>query len=186
MPETEAIKEFVIAGHGNLEKVKTMLEADATLLEAKFQWRENDFESALQAASHVGNAAIAVYLLSQGARLEITTSAMLGDLRAIKQFIDSDSNLIRAKGAHGIGLLTHGVISGDPEVVAFLLSHGATSGASMALNIATDIGDPVIVNLLLEHTKPDLNWKNMKGKTALEIAVESNNPAVLEALTGKK
>ena len=173
MPSTDQIKEFVIAGHGNLEKVKTMLAADPELLELKHPWSETDFESALQAASHVGNAAIAMYLLEQGAKLEITTSAMLGDLSAIKRFLDSDSSLIQATGGHGISLLTHGVISGDPEIVDFLTSQGATSGASMALNIAIDVGDLEIVKMLLERTKPDLTWKNMKGKTALEIAQEN-------------
>jgi uncharacterized protein len=182
MPSIDQIKEFVIAGHGNLEKVKTLLEAGPGLLELKHSWTETDHESALQAASHVGNALIAKYLLEQGAILEITTSAMLGDLTVIKRFLDSDSSLIHATGGHGISLLTHGVISGDPEVVDFLTSQGATSGASMALNIAVDVGDLEIIKLLLERTKPDLAWKNMKGKTALEIAQENQQDAILALL----
>jgi uncharacterized protein len=182
MIDTETIKAFVIAGHGNLEKVKSMLEAEPNLLEVKHPWSETDFESALQAASHVGNAQIAMYLLEQGATLEITTSAMLGDLVAIKNFLDSDSSLIHANGAHGISLLTHGVISGDPEIVDFLVSQGATSGASMALNIAIDVGDLEIIKMLLERTEPDLTWKNMKGKTALEIAREQQQDAIVALL----
>lgn len=184
MPSTDQIKEFVIAGHGNLEKLKSMLEADPELLEQKHPWSENDFESALQAASHVGNKPIALYLLEQNAKLEITTSAMLGDLAAIKSFLASDSSLIQATGGHGISLLTHGVISGDLEVVDFLTSQGATKGASMALNIAVGIGDLEIIKMLLERTKPDLTWKNMKGKTTLEIATEKNNTALITVLDG--
>jgi uncharacterized protein len=182
MPNTDQIKEFVIAGHGNFEKVKSMLEADPDLLEVKHPWSETDFESALQAASHVGNVAIAQYLLEKGATLEITTAAMLGDLPAVKGFLDSDSSLIQATGGHGISLLTHGVISGDPEIVDFLTSQGATTGASMALNIAIDVGDLEIVKMLLERTEPDLTWKNMKGKTALEIAQENRQDAILALL----
>ncbi len=182
MPTSDQIKEFVIAGHGNITKVKTMLEADANLLEVKHPWSETDFESALQAASHVGNTAIATYLLERGATLEITTSAMLGDLPAVKQFLDSDSSLIQATGGHGISLLTHGVISGDPEIVDFLTSQGAKSGASMALNIAVDVGNLEIVKMLLERTEPDLSWKNMKGKTALEVAQENKQDAILALL----
>jgi uncharacterized protein len=182
MPSTDQIKEFVIAGHGNLEEVKTMLEADSDLLEVKHPWNETDFESALQAASHVGNAAIAVYLLEKGANLEITTSAMLGDLPAIKRFLDSDSSLIQATGGHGISLLTHGVISGDPEIVDFLTSQGATAGASMALNIAIEVDDLKIIKMLLERTEPDLTWKNVKGKTALEIARENKQDAIVALL----
>jgi uncharacterized protein len=173
MIDAETIKAFVIAGHGNFEKVKTMLEANQDLLEVKHPWSETDHESALQAASHVGNAAIVTHLLSQGAKPEITTSAVLGDLPAIKTFLASDSSLIGATGGHGISLLTHGVISGDPAIVDFLTGRGATSGASMALNIAVEVADLEIINMLLERTEPDLTWKNMKGKTALEIAREN-------------
>jgi uncharacterized protein len=182
MPSADQIKEFVIAGHGNLEKVKSMLELDSDLLEVKHPWSETDFESALQAASHVGNAAIAMYLLEKGANLEITTSAMLGNIPAIKTFLETNPSLIAATGGHGITLLTHGVISGDPEVVDFLTSIGATAGASMALNIAIDVGELEIIKMLLERTEPDLTWKNMKGKTALEIAQENNQNDIVALL----
>jgi uncharacterized protein len=182
MIDPETIKAFVIAGHGNLEKVKSMLEAEPDLLQQKHEWTDNDFESALGAASHVGNAEIALYLLEQGATLEISTAAMLGDLAAIKRFLVTDSGLIQTHGAHGISLLTHGVISGDPIIVDFLIGQGATSGASMALNIASDIGDLAIIKMLLERTKPDLTWKNMKGKTALEIAREQHQDAIVALL----
>ena len=41
----------------------------------------------------------------------------------------------------------------------------------MALNIAVDIGNLEVVRVLLTQTQPDLHWKNMKGKSALELAV---------------
>jgi ankyrin repeat protein len=182
MIDSETIKAFVIAGHGNLEKVKSMLEAEPGLLEVKHPWSETDFESALGAASHVGNTQIAMYLLEQGAKLEITTAAMLGDLVAIRNILDADSSLIETNGAHGISLLTHGVISGDPAFVDFLITSGATSGASMALNIAIEVGNIDIIKMLLERTKPDLTWKNMKGKTALEIAREYNQNDIVALL----
>jgi uncharacterized protein len=182
MIDADTIKAFVIAGHGNVEKIKTMLEANPDLLEQKHPWSETDFESALQAASHVGNTQIALYLLEKGATLEITTAAMLGDLTAIKTFLNTDSSLIQTNGAHGISLLTHGVISSDPAVVDFLIAAGATTGASMALTIATDIGDLEIINMLLERTEPDLTWKNTKGKTALEIARENKQDDIVALL----
>jgi uncharacterized protein len=182
MPSTDQIKEFVIAGHGNLGQVKSMLEMDSELLEVKHPWSETDFESALQAASHVGNAPIAMYLLEKGAKLEITTAAMLGNLSAVKKFLDTDPSLIAAIGGHGISLLTHGIISGNPEVVDFLTSIGATAGASMALNIAIEVGELEIINMLLERTEPDLTWKNMKGKTALEIAQENHQNDIVTLL----
>jgi uncharacterized protein len=176
----ELIKEFVIAGHGNLEKVKTMLLEHPQLLHTAFEWREGDFETALQGAAHVGNAAITKFLLSQGAKLEITTAAMLGDIEAVETFLTQNPDLIQAKGAHGITLLTHAVMSENPDLVRNLIEHGATEGSSMALNIATDIGDVAVIKVLLELTQPDVTWKNFKGKSALEIA--SDNPELLALL----
>jgi uncharacterized protein len=176
----EIIKEFVIAGHGNLEKVKTMLLEHPELLNVAFEWREGDFETALQGAAHVGNTEIALFLLSQGAKLEITTAAMLGDVAAIEQFLASDPDLIHAKGAHGISLLTHAVMSENPLLVKDLILKGATTGSSMAVNIATDIGNLEVLQVLLLHTKPDLTWKNFKGKSALELAAEQ--PQILALL----
>ncbi len=174
------IKEFVIAGHGNLEKIKTMLLEHPELLEAAHEWTDGDFETALQAASHVGNAEIALFLLSQGAKLEITTAAMLGDMNSLEKFLVSNPEAIKTTGAHGISLLTHAVMSENPALIRDLITKGATEGSSMALNIATDIGQLEVIKMLLENTKPDVHWKNMKGKTALDLA--ANNPEVLALL----
>ena len=174
----ETIKEFVIAGHGNFEKIKAMLLENPELLNTAFEWREGDFETALQAASHVGNDLIARFLLEQGAKLEITTAAMLGDVEGVENFLLQNPDLIYAKGAHGISLLTHAVMSEKADFVRSLILKGAIDGASMALNIATDIGNLEVIKVLLEHTKPDVTWKNFKGKSALELA----NPEVLALL----
>ena len=98
----------------------------------------------------------------------------------VDNFLVSDPNLIQAKGAHGISLLTHAVISENPDLVRSLILKGASQGSSMALNIATDIGNINVIKVLLEHTKPNVNWKNMKGKSALDIAVQQ--PEVLALL----
>ncbi len=69
---TDLIREFVIAGHGNLEKVRKMLEENPELLNASYAWSETDHETAVQGAAQVGNAPLATYLLEQGAPLELT------------------------------------------------------------------------------------------------------------------
>jgi uncharacterized protein len=175
----EQVREFVIAGHGNFAKVQTMLQAHPDLLEQKVEWRENDFETALQGAAHVGNREIALYLLQQGAALEITTAAMLGDLEQVQAFLAQDPSQIQHQGAHGITLLTHAVISGKLELVQMLTERGATSGADMALNIATDCGYTEIVRHVL-GLNPDPHWKNFKGLSSLELA--QDKPKILALL----
>jgi uncharacterized protein len=182
MIDAETRKTFVAAGHHDLETIKTMLAENPELLEVAFEWQPGDFETALQAASHVGNSDIALYLLEHGAKSHITTAAMLGDTASVQQFLQSDPNLIHAKGAHGISLLVHAVISSKHDLVCDLIAKGATDGASMALNIATDIGEVAVIQVLLEGTQPDMNWKNMRGKSALEIASENGQTEILALL----
>lgn len=166
----DAVKNFVIAGHGNMEAVKSMLEANPELLNAGHEWHSGDLETALQAASHVGDREIATYLLERGAPMTITTAAMLGDVVALEEYLRRDPNLIHSSGAHGIPLLVHAVMSENAALVSSLISKGATDGASMALNIAVDIGNFDVVRVLLTLTQPDTHWKNMQGESALELA----------------
>jgi uncharacterized protein len=175
----ELVREFVIAGHGNFEKVKTLLEQHPDLLEQRVEWRENDFETALQGASHVGNRQIAEYLLAKGATLEITTAAMLGDSAKVQDLLAQDPNLIHHTGGHGITLLTHAVMSGDAALVRRLIERGATTGADMALNIATDCGFLEVVREVLV-LKPDPTWKNFKGHSSLDLA--QDKPEILALL----
>ena len=77
----DLVRKFVIAGHGDLDKVKALLAETPQLLQAAYPWQENDTETALQGAAQVGNVAVAEFLLSQGAPLDICTAAMLGERR---------------------------------------------------------------------------------------------------------
>jgi ankyrin repeat protein len=166
------IREFVLAGHGNLMRAKEMLAATPDLLNAAYEWKANDRETALQAAAHVGNSAIAEYLLAQGAPLDICTAAMLGRLAEVERFVADDPHQIDATGAHGIPLLTHAALSGNVALVQWLMEHGACTGISAALHNAVSQGHAQLTDWLLQHGDPDLGWTNFQGKTALTIATE--------------
>jgi len=180
-PSSEQIREFVIAGHSNLEKVKTLLAELPGLLNVAQPWSESDHETALQGAAHVGNVAIAEYLLAQGAPLDICTAAMLGRQAAVERFVQSDANALQATGGHGIPLLTHASLSGNVALVQWLVQQGVQSGISAALHNAVSRGYPELVRWLLENSSPDLAWKNFQGKTALTVATE-NGDALNEQL----
>ena len=180
MPSPEAIREFVLAGHGNLEKVQTMLAGDLSLLNAAHVWGENDTETAVQAAAHVGNRPIAEYLLSQGAPLEICTAASLGKRERIEEMLAADPDSVKANGAHQIPLLSHAAFSGDAGLVEMLYRRGAQQGASMALSFAVMKGYTDTARWLIEHASPDLSFKNYQGKTLLEQAEATGNQAMIE------
>jgi ankyrin repeat protein len=178
----DQIREFVLAGHGNLARVQQMLAEAPALLNAAYEWRENDHETALQAAAHVGNRAIAEYLLAQGAPLDICTAAMLGRQAEVERLVAGDPAQIDAVGAHGIPLLTHAALSGDLALVQWLWAHGARAGVSAALHNAVSQGHAEVIGWLLEHGDPDLGWKNYEGKTALTIATDRGREAIARLL----
>jgi ankyrin repeat protein len=181
-PTTEEIREFVIAGHGNLEKVKQMLAEQPDLLNQGYEWRPGDTETALQGAAQVGSRSVAEYLLAQGAPLDICTAAMLGQQQDVERFLQEDPANIHAKGAHGISLLTHAALSGDVALVEMLFQRGANTGASFALNLAVQKGDVEMTRWLLENGAPNLEWKNFQDKSALEIAAENGSTEIAEML----
>jgi ankyrin repeat protein len=181
-PSTEQIREFVIAGHGNLEKVRQMLAENPKLLNSSYQWNENDTETAVQAAAQVGSANVAQFLLKQGAPLEICTAAMLGMRDEVERRLNDDPQNANATGAHGIPLLPHAVWSDNPRLVQLVFERGAKSGATLALHNAITRGNYEIIDWLLEKAGPDIRAKNFQGKTPLEIATERKNERVVELL----
>jgi len=181
-PSREQIREFVIAGHGNLEKVRQMLAESPKLLNSSYQWSENDTETAVQAAAQVGSANVAQFLLKEGAPLEICTAAMLGMRDEVERRLNDDPKNANATGAHGIPLLPHAVWSESTQLVQLVFERGAKSGATLALHNAITRGNYEIIDWLLEKAGPDIRAKNFQGKTPLESATERKNEKVVELL----
>jgi len=181
-PSAEQIREFVIAGHGNLEKVKQMLAEAPQLLNASYRWNENDSETAVQAAAQVGSATVAQFLLKQGAPLEICTAAMLGMRDEVEQRLNDDPRNANAAGAHGIPLLPHAVWSEDPRLVQLVFERGAKSGATLALHNAISRGNYELVEWLVDNAGPDIRAKNFQGKTPLAVATEHKNDRIVAFL----
>jgi len=179
---TNLVREFVIAGHGNLEKVRKMLAERPDLLNATYAWTESDHETAIQAAAQVGNVPIAEYLLENGAPLEICTAAMLGNKEEVERRIRENPVNINSAGAHGIPLLTHSAWSGDLELVQYLFRNGAKTGSSSALQNAVTRGYYDLVVWLVENAGPDLNAKNFQGKTPLSVAIEKKQEIIAQLL----
>ena len=113
----EIVKEFVTVAHGKMDRLKEMLENDFLLLHVSYDWGGGDFETAIEAAGHMGNKEIADYLLSKGARYNIYLAAMLGHLDIVKQVLTMNSQLLNSKGPHGFTLLHHAKKGGESSVV---------------------------------------------------------------------
>jgi hypothetical protein len=122
----ELVKEMVGVSHGNFDRVKQLVEARPALAKAAWDWGFGDWESAIDAASHVGNRPIAEYLISKGARPTLFTATMLGQLDVVKGVLAMSPGIQRTRGPHGITLLAHARFGGDKavEVLKFLESLG--------------------------------------------------------------
>src|SRR5207253_126900 len=139
-------------------------------------------ETPLGAASHVGNRAVAEYLLSQGATLTICTAAMLGMTQSVAEFLKADPGQARATGAHGIPVLTHAAISGKTEIADLLVANGGGERVDARLVNAAQFGHPKMVEWLLARGA-DPNARNYEDKTALRLALDAGHTQVAELLS---
>jgi hypothetical protein len=122
----ERAREVVGVSLGNFARVKELVGPQPALAKATWDWGFGDWESALGAASHVGNREIAEFLMQNGARPTLFTAAMLGHLATVKAFVAAFPGIQRTTGPHSLTLLHHAKAGGDPaaEVAAFLESLG--------------------------------------------------------------
>ena len=158
VPTKDQIRDFIVAAHGNLPRVREMLIKNPGLLNVRHFWSESDSER-----RHPGRGADRQRpggRVPAGARapLDVCTAAMLGRKENARRMLAEDPTRIEARGAHGIPLL--------PHALGNAVMHGA---ARMA-------------RWLLENAKPDFSWKSYEAKSLLTITRETGNKEMLELL----
>jgi ankyrin repeat protein len=176
------IRDFIIAAHGNLPRVREMLARHPGLLTVRQYWSNDDSESAVQAAAQVGSTPVVEYLLDKGAPLEICTAAMLGRKEIVERMLDEDPSLIEARGAHGIPLMPHAAMSNNLELAKMLFERGATSGMSHALGNAVMHGDAGMARWILQTGQADLHWKDYEGRSLAVIARSTGKREMIDLL----
>ncbi len=122
--DSKLVQEFVANAHGNLARVQELLEQEANLINAAWDWGGGDWETALGAAAHMGRRDIAEFLLSRGARIDLFAAAMLGKLEVVKAVISVFPGARQVRGPHGFSLIHHARQGGAEaaEVLAYLES----------------------------------------------------------------
>jgi hypothetical protein len=141
---------IVGASHGNFDKVKELVNARPELAGASWDWGFGDWETALGAASHVGRRDIAEFLMTNGARPDIFTYAMLGMLKSVQEIIETVPGIQSHNGPHGITLLQHAknrlenkeITSSDADnvkkVIAYLESVGNADAKPKNLEVTEE------------------------------------------------
>jgi hypothetical protein len=124
--DADAVKEMVTVAHGNLARVKELVSARPALARASWDWGYGDWETPIDAASHVGNRPIAEFLVANGARPTVFTAVMLGQLALVKGFVEASPGIQRTRGPHGLTFVAHARAGGAAaaDVLKYLESLG--------------------------------------------------------------
>lgn len=182
--DLELVAAFVRAGHGNLPKVREMVEMDPALVFATWDWGGGDWETALGGASHVGSRECARFLLSRGARIDAYCAAMLGQRAVVAALVEADPTIVTARGPHGYTLLYHVAISGDTAMAEALQPHLASDARdySQALSAAVRDGHLAMTKWLFDHGTVNANQRDALGQRPLDLARRKGFSAVADEL----
>lgn len=114
--DPDLVREMVTVAHFDPDRVRALAERRPALARAAWDWGFGDWESAIGAASHVGNRRIVEILLAHGARPDLFTAAMLGQLEVVRALVTASPGIQRIRGPHGITLLAHARAGGEPAL----------------------------------------------------------------------
>lgn len=122
--KAEDVQAVVGAAHRDIDKVRELLDAQPSLVNATWDWGSGDFETPLGAAGHTGQVEIAELVLSRGARIELHCAAMLGWLDVIKAAVAARPGAENILGPHAIPMHSHARAGEDraKDVLAYLES----------------------------------------------------------------
>ncbi len=111
--DPDLVREVVGKAHGNYDRVRELVTPRPALAKAVLDWGFGDWESALGAASHVGRPDIAQLLIEHGARPNLFTFAMLGQVDVVRATCDANPGIQRQPGPHGLTLMHHARKGGE-------------------------------------------------------------------------
>ena len=182
------VNQFVSVSHGNFDKTRQLLKDHPALLNTRASWDELGIE----AASHVGQFAMAEWFAEQGAPVSSCTAVLLGRGDLLKQHIAADPRVVRERGAHDIAILAYTAYATEQTAIAEqLLTAGAGVGARAlnvtTLHLAAAKGYMDLAALLIEHGADVSLAVKSRGEmvTPLDVAVKSKQPAMEQFLRSK-
>jgi uncharacterized protein len=168
-----AVDQLVGNAHGDLARVKEILEQHPDLLNVKATWDE----TAIQAATQMGNRQIIELLAARGAPVDFFTALVLGRVDEV------DADQASSRGIHDLPALYFAAIGGNVAVARRVLAAGAdvNAGAQAASPIHGAVmgKNEQMVKLLLDHGA-DPSAKDYAGRDARDLALAVNRPDLAE------
>src|SRR5258708_24845538 len=168
---------FQAVQSGNASKVAALLDADASLANAK----NEKGRSAGLLAVYNGRKESRDLLLARGVALELHEAAAAGQLARVKQIVDQDAALANNVSPDGFPVFALAAVFGHRDVAEYLFANGAdvnavaTNGTGYnALTGAVASGHTAIVAWLLANGA-DPNYRYGAGYSPL-LTTAANSP----------
>lgn len=178
-PEQSLADECVGNAHGNLARVRELIDAHPGLATAAATWGETPIEAATQMA----NRPIMELLLERGAPLDFHTACVLGRLDQVREQLAADPSLARRRGVHDLAPLYFAAIGGSLEVAEVLLAAGAEvnerAESAAPIHGAVMGRRPELVRWLLARGA-DPSAPDFKGRDARSLALDMEQPEIAE------
>jgi uncharacterized protein len=188
MQQADVTRLFHALGEADGEAVHALIAADRSLLSA----HDSEGRSVVLYAVYAGQPRLAWELIRLGAPEEIFEASALGDLHRVSELVRREPSGVAAFSADGWTPLHLASFFGHPEVVAFLLRHGAPLAsrsrnpeANLPLHAAVAGGHAAVVEVLLNAGADPATSRGPRGTTPLHLAAASGDLALLELLLEK-
>jgi len=188
--EPDLVREVVGVSHNNLKRVKELVLARPSLAKASWDWGFGDWETALGAASHVGNRDIATFLIEQGAPPTLCSAVMLGQLDVVKATIAASPGIQRIPGPHSLSLLSHAKAGGAQalEVRKFLESLGDADGQATPAHTPEEFigiykyGDGRDIEIGIRIGRLQMTMKSAGSRFLVPVGARSYHPVGAHAV----
>jgi hypothetical protein len=123
--EQAVVEELVGNAHGNLARVRELLDAHPAALNGSAPWNE----TAVEAATQMGNRPILELLFERGAPVDFFTACVLGRVDQVKSELVADPSRANARGVHELPALYFAAIGANLAIAQHLLDAAADVNA---------------------------------------------------------
>ena len=178
---------FTAIDAGDVDRVRTMLDADPSLAMA----RDHEGVSALLRARYRLDRGLTETVKARVAALDVFEAATFGDLDRLAILLAADSGLAGLRSGDGFTALHLAAFFGKDDAARLLLARGADPDAhgtgwmtGTPLNSAASAGHAAIVHLLLE-AGADPDAVQLGGWTPLHSAAHNGDARTVELLLAR-
>jgi ankyrin repeat protein len=169
---------------GDADKIRALLEADPSLVNAK----DESGNSAILLATYYGRKEIVDLLRAQDVEMDIFEGAAAGDLDRVRAWAEDDPNLVNAFSHDGYTPLGLAAFFGHGDIVNYLLECGVEVNVAsrnkmkvMPLHSAVASRYIEIARALLEHGA-EVNVAQQDGFTPLHEAAQNGQEDMITLL----